>query len=71
METLILTGDKKSEMKLIEGIARRFGLKTRKLTLAEIEDIALLKAILDGETGEYVDTDQFIKSLRENDRKDR
>ena len=71
METLILTGDKKSEMKLIEEIARRFGLKTRKLTLAEIEDIALLKAILDGETGEYVDTDQFVKSLRENDRKDR
>jgi len=52
-------------MKLIEGIARRFGLKTRKLTLAEIEDIALLKAILDGETGEYVDTDKFVKSLRE------
>ena len=71
METLILTGDKKSEMKLIAGIARKFGLKTRKLTIAEIEDIALLKAIKNGETAEYVDTDQFVKSLRKNGRKDR
>ncbi len=64
METLILTGDKKSEMRLIAGIARKFGLKTRKLTIAEIEDIALLKAIKNGETEEFVDTDQFVKSLK-------
>lgn len=64
METLILTGDKKAEMRLIEGIARKFGLKTRKLKIAEIEDIALLKAIKNGETGEYVDTVQVVKSLR-------
>jgi len=71
METLILTGDKKSEMRLIAGIARKFGLKTRKLTLSEIEDIALLKAIKDGETKEYVDTDEITKSLRKNGRKNR
>jgi hypothetical protein len=64
METLILTGDKKAEMRLIAGIARKFGLKTRKLKIAEIEDIALLKAIKNGETGEYADTDQVVKSLR-------
>jgi hypothetical protein len=64
METLILIGDKKAEMRLIAGIARKFGLKTRKLKIAEIEDIALLKAIKNGETGEYVDTIQVVKSLR-------
>ena len=63
METLIITGDKKSEMRLIAGIARKFGLKTRKLTIAEIEDIALLKAIKNGETNEFVDTDQFVTFL--------
>ena len=71
METLILTGDKKSEMRLIAGIARKFGLKTRKLKIAEVEEIALLKAIKNGESEEYVDTDQFVKSLRKNGREDR
>ena len=68
METLILTGDRKSEMRLIAGIARKFGLKTRKLKIAEIEEIGLLKAIKKGESEEYVDTDQFVKSLRKNGR---
>ena len=64
METLILTGDKKADMRLIAGIARKFGLKTRKLKIAEIEDIALLKAIKNGETGEYADTTEVVNSLR-------
>ena len=64
METLILTGDKKSEMRLIAGIARKFGLKTRKLTITEVEDIAILKAIKNGETEEFIDTDQFVTSLK-------
>ncbi len=64
METLILTGDKKSEMNLIIEIARKFGIKTRKLSREDIEDIGLLKAIKDGETGEYVNTDQFLDSIR-------
>lgn len=64
METLILSGDKKADIKLIAGIARKFGLKTRKLKIAEIEDIALLKAIKNGETGEYADTIEVVNSLR-------
>ena len=64
METLILSGDNKSEMKLIAGLARKLGLKTRKLNLTEIEDIGLLKAMQTAETGEYVDNDKFIASLR-------
>ena len=64
METLLLTGEKKSEMNLIGEIARKFGIKTRKLSTEDIEDIGLLKAIKDGETGEYVNTDQFLDSLR-------
>jgi len=64
METLILTGDKKSEMNLIGEIARKFGIKTRKLSMEDMEDIGLLKAIKDGETGEYVNTNQFLDSIR-------
>ena len=65
METLILTGEKKSEMHLIIEIARKFGIKTRKLSIEDIEDIGLLKAIKDGETGEYINTDQFLDSIRQ------
>ena len=64
METLILTGDKKSEMNLIGEIARKFGIKTRKLSMEDMEDIGLLKAIKDGETGEYVNTNEFLDSIR-------
>jgi hypothetical protein len=64
METLILSGDNKSEMKLIAGLARKLGVKTRKLKPAEIEDIALLRAMQTAETGEYADTDKFVDSLR-------
>jgi hypothetical protein len=64
METLILSGEKKSEMNLIIEIARKFGIKARKLSIEDIEDIGLLKAIKDGETGEYVNADQFLDSIR-------
>ena len=64
METLILTGEKKSEMNLIVEIARKFGIKSHKLSIEDIEDIGLLKAIKDGETGEYVNADQFLDSIR-------
>jgi hypothetical protein len=65
MESIILTGEKKSEMNLIVEIARKFGIKTRKLSIEDIEDIGLLKAIKNGETGEYVDTVQFVDSIRQ------
>ena len=64
METLILTGDKKSEMNLIVEIARKFGIKTRKLSIEDMEDIGLLRGIKDGETGEYVNTNEFLDSIR-------
>ena len=63
METLILTGDKKSDMNLISEIARKFGIKTRKLSMEDMEDIGLLKAIKDGETCEYIDATQFLDSI--------
>jgi len=64
MEALILTGEKKSEMNLIVEIARKFGIKTRKLSVEDMEDIGLLKAIKDGETGKYVNTNQFVELIR-------
>lgn len=63
METLLLSGEKKSEMNLIIEIAKKFGIKTRKLSTEDIEDIGLLMAMKNGETGEYVDTDQFLQSI--------
>jgi len=41
------------------------GLQYEVLNSEEIEDIALANAILKGRTGEFVDTDEFIKKLDE------
>jgi len=65
METLILTGEKKSEMNLIVEIAQKFGIKSRKLSSDDIEEIGLLMAIKNGETGEYVNTDLFLDSIHQ------
>lgn len=39
------------------------GIKAKFLTKDEVEDIGMAKAIKQGETGELIDTDQFLKSL--------
>ena len=65
METLILSGDNKSEMNLIVEIARKFGIKATKLSLEDMEDLGLIKAMKVGETGEYVNTDKFLDSIRQ------
>ena len=63
METLLLSGEKKEEINLIIKLAKRLGIKTRKLTLDDVEEMGLLFAIKEGETGEFTDTDEFQNSI--------
>lgn len=64
METEVLKSESKENLKLLTDLARKIGIKVKFLTKEEAEDIGLLSAILTGRTGEYVDTDVFIESLK-------
>ena len=61
MDSIILSGDSKSNLKLLADLAKKLGLKVNSLTSADMEGLGLLAAMQKGRTGEYVDTDEFIR----------
>ena len=63
MQTAILESESKSNLKLLLDLAKRLGIKSKVLSVDEIEEIGLAQAIKIGRTGEYVDTDEFVKKL--------
>lgn len=64
MEGVILSADSHKDLNLILQLAKKLGIRTKKLTKTEIEDYGLSNAIKEGETGEYIDTDSFMNELR-------
>jgi len=64
MQTMVLEGKSKTDMKLLADLARKLGIKVKYLTEEEKEEIGLIRAIDQGNTGEHVDTGEFIKKLR-------
>lgn len=64
MQTAIINSNSKSDLKLLLDLAKKIGVQTKVLTQAEIEEIGLVAAIKQGRTGEYVDTDSYLKKLR-------
>ncbi|HOT15705.1 MAG TPA: hypothetical protein PK252_13180 [Bacteroidales bacterium] len=64
METAILNGDSKSDMKLLLELAKKLGIKARIMSESEIEDMGLVDAIKQGMTNEYVDNNEFLKKIR-------
>ncbi len=65
MESVILHTNKSKDLNLILELARKLGISARKLSKEEFEDLGLSIAITEGKTGEYVDTDTFLKELRD------
>jgi len=63
MESAILSGKSKKDLKLLVELAEKLGIKARLLSNEEREDLVLGKAINEGRTGELIDTDEFLKSL--------
>jgi hypothetical protein len=45
-------------------IAKKFGIKAKILTESEVEDLGLGNAIKEGKTGEFIDTESYLKTLR-------
>lgn len=64
MQTMVLEGKSKTDLKLLADLARKLGIKVKYLTEEEKEEIGLMSAIDQGKTGEYVDTGDFVKKLR-------
>ena len=64
MQTVVLHGKSKTDLKLLTDLARKIGISVKYLTEEEKEEIGLLNAIKKGRTGTYVNSDTFIKKLR-------
>ena len=64
MEGAILQTESIQDLNLILQLAKKLGISVRKLSKDEIEDYGLSLAISEGKTSEYIDTDEFLKELR-------
>lgn len=64
MEGALLHTNSEKDLNLILQLAKKLGISTKKLTEEEIEDIGLSKAMSEGKTGEYVNTEEYLKELR-------
>jgi len=63
METMIIKGKSRSDLELFLKLASKFRLKAKILSDEEKEDIGLSIAIKKGKTGEFINTDAFVKKL--------
>jgi len=64
MESAVLISKSKTDLSILLTLAKKLGIVTHRLTSEEIEDMALINAMKTGRTGEYIDTDKFLKKLK-------
>ena len=69
MELVIRNIKSKQDIKLFAELAKRLGLKTSELSLEEMEDIALGRAMEEGRKSGYVSEQTVMKTLRKAQRK--
>jgi hypothetical protein len=67
MTTLVLQSKSKKDMKILAALARKIGLKPHFLKNEYLEDIGLATSMKKGRTGEFIDTDQYLKKLRKRE----
>ena len=64
METVVLHGNSKSDLKMLTDIAKKIRITVKYLSEEEKEDIGLLQAVKEGLTGKYINTDDYLQKLR-------
>ncbi len=64
MTTVLLSSESDSDLSLLIELAKKLGISIKKLSKEEVEDIGLSFAIKKGRTGEFIDTDSFLKEIR-------
>lgn len=65
MKTAILTSESDANLNLLIELADKLGMKTKVLSNEDAEDLDMGYAIKSGRTGEFVDTQDFLKTLRQ------
>jgi hypothetical protein len=65
MKSVIISGGSK-DIQLLESIAEKMGMSVKQLSQEELENIDIEKAIPEGKTGEFVDTDKFLTQIKNN-----
>ena len=63
MKTAILSSESDADLKLLVELANKLGIKASVLSEEDAEDLAIAYAIKQGKTGEYLDTEDFLKNL--------
>ena len=64
METVILQGNSKADLKNLTDLAKKIGITVKYLSEEEKEDIGMIQAVKEGRTGKYVDTDTYLLKLK-------
>ncbi len=64
MKSAILTSDSNKNLEILLELAKQLGIQVSMLTEEQIEDFALIKAIKAGRTGNFIDTEKFVSSLK-------
>ncbi len=64
MQTAILNSNSKADLTLLLEIAKKLNIKAKLFTETDIEEVGLANAIKQGRTGEFSDTENFLKKLR-------
>jgi hypothetical protein len=64
MESIVINVKTESDKSLFYTLAQRLHLKAKVLTDEDKEDYGLLKAMMEGKTGEYIDTERYLNKLR-------
>ncbi len=65
MESAVLVSKSKSDLFILLNLAKKLGIGVHRLSAEEIEDMALINAMRQARTGEYIDTDKYLKKLRD------
>jgi hypothetical protein len=63
MDALIISGSSKKDLQLLANIAEKMGLTFLFVKESDLEDMSMARAIIEGKTGELVDTNEFLKML--------
>jgi hypothetical protein len=64
METVVLQGNSKADLKILTDLAKKIGITVKYLSEEEKEDIGLLQAVKEGRTGKYVSTEDYLQKIR-------
>ena len=64
MQTAILKSNSDTDLKLLIELAQKIGIEAKILSENELEDFGIAMAVKEGRTGEYIDSNSYIKKLR-------